>query len=198
MNFSGLKTFLKSKMKLSHVYQPLLIKELIENGGKCTTRQLAVFMLKYDESQIRYFENRLKDMPIKILQKHKIINFKNDVVELDINNLSFEQKAEIRKICEDKLFELISKRGISLWDYRFLDSDFVPDSLRYRVLKESDGKCALCGATKRMRPLEVDHIIPRSKGGKTEYDNLQVLCTKCNRTKNNKDDTDFRENNEEN
>ena len=43
------------------------------------------------------------------------------------------------------------------------------------------------------RPLDVDHIKPRSKGGKTVRENLQVLCSKCNRSKGNKDDTDFRE-----
>jgi diadenosine tetraphosphate (Ap4A) HIT family hydrolase len=38
----------------------------------------------------------------------------------------------------------------------------------------------------------VDHIKPRSKGGKNEYANLQTLCSKCNRSKGNQDDTDFR------
>jgi diadenosine tetraphosphate (Ap4A) HIT family hydrolase len=60
------------------------------------------------------------------------------------------------------------------------------------VLKESGGRCALCGATKKERPLQVDHIKPRSKGGKTVYENLQVLCSKCNPAKSNRDDTDFR------
>ncbi|MGO9017181.1 MAG: HNH endonuclease [Syntrophobacteraceae bacterium] len=36
-------------------------------------------------------------------------------------------------------------------------------------------KCALCGATKNERPLDVDHIKPRSRGGKTVRENLQVL-----------------------
>lgn len=80
-----------------------------------------------------------------------------------------------------------------IWDYRLLDSDPVPDSFRYIVLRESGGRCALCGATKNDRPLAVDHFVPRSKGGKTEYGNLQMLCAKCNRSKGNKDDTDFRE-----
>ena len=67
-----------------------------------------------------------------------------------------------------------------------------PDNLRYQALKEGGGGCALCGAAKNEQPLDLDHILPRSRGGKHELANLQVLCAKCNRTKGNKDDTDFR------
>lgn len=192
MDFEGLKTFIKDKMKMSHLYQPLLIKELIENGGKATIRQLAISFLKNDESQIKYYEKRLKDMPIKVLSKHGILTRNDDFIELRTNNLNFEQKSEIRKICEEKIHEYVSQNGLSIWNYRFLDSEYVPGSLRYRLLKESNGKCALCGCTKDDRPLDVDHIVPRSKGGKTVYENLQILCSKCNRGKNNRDDEDFR------
>ena len=104
-----------------------------------------------------------------------------------------EQKAQIKMICEKKIQEYIVKRGLSLWDYRLLDKNPVPDSLYYRVIKESDGRCALCGATKNDRPLHVDHILPRSKGAKTVYENLQALCSKCNLSKSNKANTDFRQ-----
>jgi diadenosine tetraphosphate (Ap4A) HIT family hydrolase len=89
--------------------------------------------------------------------------------------------------------EYVAARGLSIWDYRMIDDSPVSDSLAYRVFKEAKGRCALCGTTKDERPLDIDHIIPRSKGGETFYENLQVLCSKCNRTKRDKDDTDFRE-----
>ncbi len=76
--------------------------------------------------------------------------------------------------------------------FRLTDQGPVPDSLRYLVLSESGGRCALCGATKKETILDVDHIRTRSKGGTNNIENLQVLCAKCNRSKGNKDDTDFR------
>lgn len=49
MKFEELKEFLLSKMKLSHIYQPLLIKTLVETGGVATVRQLALTFLSHVE-----------------------------------------------------------------------------------------------------------------------------------------------------
>lgn len=115
-----------------------------------------------------------------------------ELVELLPGKLNFKQRAEVKRICEEKIQIFIEKRGLGVWDYRLLDAA-VPDSLRYRVLKEGKGRCALCGITKEESPLHVDHIIPLNKGGKTEYESLQVLCVKCNCSKRDTDATDFRE-----
>ena len=192
MNIKDLVDFLENRMSMSHIYQPLLIKSLIDAGGSATIRQLANHFLAQDESQLLYYENRIKQMPVRILQKHGLVSKDGDLVSLNVNGLSFEQKAQIKMICEKKIQEYVVKRGLSIWDYRLLDKDPVPDSLYYRVLKESGGRCVLCGATKKDRPLHVDHIKPRSRGGKTVYENLQALCSKCNLSKSNKDETDFR------
>ncbi|MFC2083668.1 HIT domain-containing protein [Bacteroidota bacterium] len=194
MTYNELLSFLSTKMRMSHIYQPLLIKLLVDSGGISTIRQLAQTFLNYDESQILYYEKRLKEMPIKVLKQHEVIIKDGEVITLNINfkKLTLEERAELKKVCETKIQEYISKRGIKIWDYRLLDTIAIPDPLRYRVLSESNGRCSLCGATKDDRPLDVDHIIPKSKGGKTVYENLQVLCSKCNRSKGNKDDTDFR------
>jgi diadenosine tetraphosphate (Ap4A) HIT family hydrolase len=131
-------------------------------------------------------------MPIKVLKNHGVINKDGELVSLNVKKLTLEQKAVIKKICEEKIQEYIASRGLSIWDYRLLDDNPVPDSLRFRVLKEAKGRCSLCGSTKDERPLDVDHIIPRSRHGKTEYSNLQALCSKCNRSKRDEDSTDFR------
>jgi hypothetical protein len=59
-------------------------------------------------------------------------------------------------------------------------SKTISKSLRYAILERDGFACRSCGAT---NCLEVDHIIPRSKGGLTVEANLQVLCADCNRGK---------------
>ena len=55
--------------------------------------------------------------------------------------------------------------------------------LRHLCFVRDKYKCRECGASNKESVLEVDHIIPFSKGGLTELDNLQILCKKCNRSK---------------
>lgn len=58
--------------------------------------------------------------------------------------------------------------------------------LRDKVKSRDNYTCQECGVSLSDEPhllLEVDHIIPLSKGGKTTMKNLQTLCWRCNRTK---------------
>ena len=65
------------------------------------------------------------------------------------------------------------------------------DYIRYNVLKRDNFSCQICGITaKDGAKLQVDHIIPASKGGKTVMSNLQTLCERCNIGKSNKTEND--------
>ena len=55
--------------------------------------------------------------------------------------------------------------------------------LRFKVMQRDNFKCCACGASPAKDPsviLHIDHIVPWSKGGETEMNNLQTLCSKCN------------------
>ena len=191
--FENLKNFINNKMRMSHIYQPLMLKEIIKSGGKATRRQIASEILNYDESQIKYFSDVVRDLPARVLSKHKIINKKGDNYWIDGFELLTENEInQLIELCEKKLNEYIKKRGDDIWEYRTLSGGVISGSMRYELLKEANGKCLLCGISAKERPLDVDHIVPRSKGGSDDKSNLQVLCSKCNRGKSNKDDTDFR------
>lgn len=58
--------------------------------------------------------------------------------------------------------------------------------LRNHIKERDNYTCCQCGNSTLAEPnllLEIDHIIPVSKGGLTQEDNLQTLCWKCNRNK---------------
>lgn len=65
----------------------------------------------------------------------------------------------------------------------------MTQKLRKDILERDNYTCQKCGNSiynEENLLLEVDHIIPVSKGGKTVPENLQTLCWKCNRSKGNK------------
>ena len=57
MNYQQLKTFLTEKMKMSHIYQPVMIKKLLEKKGTTTDIEIAEELLKFDPSQLEYYQN---------------------------------------------------------------------------------------------------------------------------------------------
>lgn len=63
----------------------------------------------------------------------------------------------------------------------------IPPSWRPVILASTAFKCALCGVSLRNGRHHIDHIIPFSRGGKTEFKNLQPLCAQCNLRKGNRE-----------
>ena len=59
-------------------------------------------------------------------------------------------------------------------------SRHIRQDVKDKVWNRDGRKCTQCGSNEN---LEFDHIIPFSKGGKSTYRNLQLLCQTCNRSK---------------
>lgn len=61
--------------------------------------------------------------------------------------------------------------------------------LREYLLEKWNRRCAYCG--KKDVPLQIDHIVPRSRGGSSRVSNLTIACQECNQGKGNRDVREF-------
>jgi 5-methylcytosine-specific restriction endonuclease McrA len=52
-----------------------------------------------------------------------------------------------------------------------------PNFTRFNVFLRDKFSCQYCGSKKE---LTFDHLLPRSKGGKTNWDNVVTACSSCN------------------
>lgn len=99
------------------------------------------------------------------------INSENDIeemIEQDIGNIKEDANNDTERV--EDIYKHRTSRNITL-------------KMRFKILQRDHFKCCACGASPAKDSkieLHVDHIIPWSKGGETEYDNLQTLCFRCN------------------
>lgn len=56
-------------------------------------------------------------------------------------------------------------------------------NIKHQLFGMQEGRCNLCHHEIDFRHMEVDHVIPRAKGGPNDDTNLQLLCGHCNRVK---------------
>jgi hypothetical protein len=67
--FAELKDFITSKMRMSHIYQPVMLLELLQSAGTADSGTIAKALLSHDQSQIEYYRQITKNMVGKVLTK---------------------------------------------------------------------------------------------------------------------------------
>ncbi len=190
-----LKDFIQNRMKMSHIYQPVMLSKLLENNGIATTEEIARTILSHDPSQVEYYQQITNGMVGKVLRQHNLVikeNRKPNWNLVGADELSDSEVSDLVGICQDKLHEFLDARGQAIWDHRRRGRRPVSGTIRYEVLKRAKFRCELCGISAKEKALEVDHITPKSLGGDDDISNYQALCYTCNAQKLNHDDTDFR------
>ena len=98
-------------------------------------------------------------------------------------------REDVRRLIE-QLYEdedVTKKSGV--FDYvvrgeeKSLSLRAFDDKTKTTVYSRQNGICSVCGRHFDIKEMEADHIVPRSKGGRTTIDNCQMLCKSCNRRK---------------
>ena len=194
MNFEKLRDFITKQMRMSQIYQPVMLIELLQNGGMASRDQIAKAILSHDSSQIEYYEHITLNMVGKVLTNNRGITERNnrDYYLKGFDNLSSTEVQDLIDLCRQKIESFKEARGEKIWSHRRKSSGYISGTLRYDILKNAKFRCELCGITAEQKALEVDHIVPRKHGGSDDKSNLQALCYSCNAMKRDRDDTDFR------
>jgi ATP adenylyltransferase len=193
MNFDQLKVFIGKSMRMSHIYQPVMLMTLLMKGGRASVRDIATSILVHDESQIDYYEAITKEMVGRVLRNHHVVKkVGNEFELLDVSSLTAAQVTELIGLCQKKLDDFKEQRGARIWQHRTVSEGYISGTIRYEVLKQAKFRCELCGISAAIKALEVDHIVPRNNGGSDDPSNFQALCYSCNAMKRDRDDTDFR------
>lgn len=194
MIFEKLLHFIERDMRMSHVYQPVMLRELLNNAGRASREHIARALLNEDRSQLEYYSEITRDMVGRVLTNRDIVSRDGRHYELlGYETFTLEQVQQLKQGCEKRLADYVARRGQAIWEHRRASTGHVSGTLRYEVLKSAKFRCELCGISAEERALEVDHITPRAKGGTDEIANLQALCYSCNATKRDRDDADFRQ-----
>ena len=126
--------------------------------------------------------------------KQKLNHIEKDLYFIP-NFITF-QYGKLSKLCKPHIpvIKMLDKYGIP---YELIDEDnLTKRQLRQRLTTKAKEQiyirdkfeCQYCGSKEE---LEVDHIIPISKGGTNENDNLITACHRCNTSKSDKDLEEF-------
>lgn len=81
-------------------------------------------------------------------------------------------------------FEMPLPSVISLKEY--VHSDRNPAFTRFNVFLRDRFSCQYCGSSFPVHELTFDHVQPRSKGGRTDWNNIVTACGACNLAKGDK------------
>ena len=104
-----------------------------------------------------------------------------DVALANLNKEKEKQKRRIeRRKVQREAREALIAEGVVFGDAAKRPT--IPRDVVDAVWIRDKGRCVYCGSTDN---LQLDHIIPFSKGGATTVENLQLLCQKCNIRKSN-------------
>jgi len=104
--------------------------------------------------------------------------------------LLLKEKAELLEAAETTL----RARGVNMpvplvirmvYYVRIPRNMMLPLSRR-TVMARDQYTCQYCGATPLRAELTIDHVLPRSRGGVTEWENVVVACRVCNQQKGNR------------
>jgi ATP adenylyltransferase len=73
MRFDNLLDFINRDMRMAHIYQPVMLRVLLDNGGQASREDIARALLNQDRSQLEYYSAITTNMVGRVLRNHGIV-----------------------------------------------------------------------------------------------------------------------------
>ena len=145
--YKELEDFITQQMRMSHIYQPVMLLQLLRNNGCTETNNIAQALLSHDESQLDYYCQITKNMVGKVLTKNRGVTTKEgSIYRLQrFSELEQHEVKALEALCEAKIAQYKSERGSAMWQHRTKSVGYISGTLRYEVLKRAKFRCELCG-----------------------------------------------------
>jgi 5-methylcytosine-specific restriction endonuclease McrA len=108
-------------------------------------------------------------------------------VDMNYETFDFESWSEISSLKKSETIRTVSKtikipRVIIVLRYDKVHSKEVKFN-RYNIFKRDKSVCQYCKNSFPKNELSIDHVVPKSLGGKTTWENVVCCCLTCNRRK---------------
>ena len=106
-----LHDYITNQMKMSHIYQPVMLKVLLENNGQASIEQVASALLSYDQSQVEYYGIRTKQMVGKVLTNNGVVEpvksgRKTTGFKRKSEAISEAQRASLVALCDESIQDI--------------------------------------------------------------------------------------------
>jgi len=116
MTYDQLFDFVERRMRMSHIYQPVMLLTLLQHDGQCSETDIAKAIAVHDPTQIEYYEAITRNMIGRVLTRHGVEKRDGKRFSLlSAEALTKGQRTELRRLLETKLDQYVAKRGEQIW-----------------------------------------------------------------------------------
>ena len=113
-DFDDLKAFILKRMRMTHIYKPVMLQSVLREGGSATRDEVAAEIMARDQLQLEHYRKKVvHPMPGKRLVRDGILEFDGEAYKLapPFDALSRSQQLELIAVCERRIEEHLETYG---------------------------------------------------------------------------------------
>lgn len=121
----------------------------------------------------------MQEMPVAFVSWQRAVN-------LQYQGRAVVVSEDAKRVLRSPSFEMGMPRVIKLRNHVSRKLKLKVPMTRRNIAVRDNSSCQYCGTVLETKDYTIDHVIPRSRGGKSTWTNLVLACVECNKLKDNR------------